>query len=240
MTDASENTKVRVLGGRILSFDDDPASVGNDAAISYWERGAVVLEGGTIKAVGAFDEISETRAPETELVDYGDHLIVPGFIDAHVHYPQIDIIASYGAQLLDWLNSYTFPEESRFADKSVAARASKFFLDELVKNGFTTAAVFCTSHPESVDAFFEEAGKRNLRMIAGKVLMDRNAPDGVCDTAQSGYDQSKALIGKWHGKGRNLYAITPRFAPTSSASVFCPADPAGLGTEADRAGAPAG
>lgn len=217
MTDASENTKVRVLGGRILSFDDDPASVGNDAAISYWERGAVVLEGGTIKAVGAFDEISETRASETELVDYGDHLIVPGFIDAHVHYPQIDIIASYGAQLLDWLNSYTFPEESRFADKSVAARASKFFLDELVKNGFTTAAVFCTSHPESVDAFFEESSKRNLRMIAGKVLMDRNAPDGVCDTAQSGYDQSKALIGKWHGKGRNLYAITPRFAPTSSA-----------------------
>jgi guanine deaminase len=217
MTDVPDNARIRILRGRVLSFDDDPASVGHDAAISYWERGAVVIEHGTIKAVGAANEIYDEPAPDSEYVDYGDHLIVPGFIDAHVHYPQIDIIASYGAQLLDWLNKYTFPEESRFADKSVAAEASKFFLDELVRNGFTTAAVFCTSHPESVDAFFEEASRRNLRMIAGKVLMDRNAPEGARDTAQSGYDQSRGLIDKWHGKGRNLYAVTPRFAPTSSA-----------------------
>ncbi|NQU69486.1 MAG: guanine deaminase [Rhodospirillales bacterium] len=217
MTAAPEKARQRILRGRVLTFNDDPASAGNDAAISYWERGAVVIEDGVIKTAGAFGDLSADLAPDAELVDYGDHLIVPGFIDAHVHYPQIHIIASYGAQLLDWLNTYTFPEEARFADKSVAATASKFFLDELVKNGFTTASVFCTSHPESVDAFFEESSRRNLRMIAGKVLMDRNAPDQVCDTAQSGYDQSRALIGKWHGKGRNLYAVTPRFAPTSSA-----------------------
>jgi guanine deaminase len=216
MTKAAENASSRVLMGRVLSFNDDPASAGNDAAISYWERGAVVIKHGIITAFGASDAIHNDLAPDAEIVEYGDHLIVPGFIDAHVHYPQIDIIASYGVQLLDWLNNYTFPEEARYSDKSVAAKAARFFFFFFIHNGFTTAAVFCTSHPESVDAFFEAASQSNLRMIAGKVLMDRNAPDGVCDTAKSGYDQSKSLIDKWHNKGRNLYAITPRFAPTST------------------------
>jgi guanine deaminase len=149
-------------------------------------------------------------------VDYGEHLICAGFVDAHVHYPQINVIASYGTQLLEWLDKYTFPEEARFSNKEVADKAAAFFLDELLKNGFTTAAVYCTSHPVSVDAFFEESSRRNLRVVAGKVLMDRNVPISVRDTAKTGYDQSKALIDKWHGRGRNLYAVTPRFAPTSS------------------------
>jgi guanine deaminase len=217
MAAAAENSGMRVLKGRVLSYDDDPASGAGEGATCYWERGAVAIGNGVITAVGAENEILAELAPDTEIVEYRDHLIVPGFVDGHVHYPQIDIIASYGAQLLDWLNTYTFPEEARFSDKSVAAGASAFFLDELLKNGFTTAAVYCTSHPESVDAFFEESSRRGLRMIAGKILMDRNAPEGVRDTARSGFDQSRALIEKWHDKGRNLYAVTPRFAPTSSA-----------------------
>ena len=199
------------LKGRILSFDRDPGR-SEDNSYTYFESGVVLIEGGYISAVGENIRIPE----EAQITDYGDYLICPGFIDAHVHYPQINIIASYGEQLLEWLKKYTFPEESRFSDKKFATSVASFFLDELVKNGVTTASVFCTSHPNSVDAFFEESSKRDLRMIAGKVLMDRNAPEGVCDTAQAGYNHSKELIEKWHQIGRNLYAITPRFAPTSS------------------------
>ena len=202
---------VRVLKGRVLSFNGDPSLEGAQA-VSFWERGAVRIEDGIISAVG-----NDRSVPETvSVTDYGDRLICAGFVDGHVHYPQINIVASYGKQLLDWLTTYTFPEEIRFSDPEIAREAAKFFLDELSKNGFTTAAVFCSSHPVSVDAFFTEASVRNLRMIAGKVMMDRNAPEELLDTAQSSYDQSKALIDIWHRKGRNLYAITPRFAPTSS------------------------
>lgn len=148
--------------------------------------------------------------------DYGDNLILPGFVDGHVHYPQIGVIASFGAQLLDWLEKYTFPEEARFSDIDHAHGTAKLFLDLLLANGTTTAAVYCTVHPESAEAFFAEANARNLRMIAGKILMDRNAPESVRDTAQSGYDDTKSLIEKWHGQGRNLYGVTPRFAPTST------------------------
>ena len=139
-----------------------------------------------------------------------------GFIDSHVHYPQTEIIGAYGAQLLDWLNKYTFVAEQRFADKRHARAAAQVFLKESLRNGITTSAVYCTVHPQSVDAFFEESGKLGLRMIAGKVLMDRNAPAALCDTAQRGYDESKALISKWHGRERAMYAITPRFAPSST------------------------
>jgi len=148
--------------------------------------------------------------------DYADHLILPGFIDAHVHYPQLGVIASFGAQLLQWLEKYTFPEEARFCDAEYAREVAGRFLDLLLANGTTTAAVYCTVHPESVDAFFTEATARGLCMIAGKVLMDRHAPDNILDTAQSGYDDSLRLIGQWHGKQRCHYALTPRFAPTST------------------------
>jgi len=151
-----------------------------------------------------------------EITEYRDALITPGFIDTHIHYPQTGMIASYGEQLLDWLNTYTFPTEQQFADKAHAADVAGIFLKELLRNGTTTALVFGTVHKQSVDAFFEAAEALNLRMIAGKVLMDRNAPDYLTDTPESGYADSKELIERWHGKGRLHYAVTPRFAPTST------------------------
>ena len=201
-----------VLLGRVLTFNGDPSGFSDDKPFDYWEKGFVEIKNGLISDVGELTKIPD----EATVVDYGEHLICSGFIDAHVHYPQINVIASYGTQLLEWLDKYTFPEEARFSNKEVADKAAVFFLDELLKNGFTTAAAYCTSHPVSVDAFFEESSRRNLRVVAGKVLMDRNAPLSVRDTAQTGYDQSKTLIDRWHGRGRNLYAVTPRFAPTSS------------------------
>ncbi len=146
----------------------------------------------------------------------GDALLSAGFVDAHVHYPQLGIIASWGKRLIDWLNTYTFPEEMRFGDADYAAEVSERYLDLLIANGITSAAAFCTIHPESVDALFSAAEARGMRLTAGKVMMDRNAPDGLRDTAQTGYDQSKALIDRWAGRGRLSYAITPRFAPTST------------------------
>jgi guanine deaminase len=203
-----------LLSGRTLSFDGDPTV--DPGSVRYTERGAVLVADGHIVWTGqAGDEPADLSAG-VERHDYGDNLIMPGFVDGHVHYPQIGVIASFGAQLLDWLEKYTFPEEARFSDPGYAARTAKLFLDLLLANGTTTAAVYCTVHPESADAFFAEATERNLRMIAGKILMDRNAPENVRDTAQSGYDETKSLIEKWHGQGRNLYGVTPRFAPTST------------------------
>jgi guanine deaminase len=141
---------------------------------------------------------------------------MPGFVDTHIHYSQTDIITSYGEQLLDWLERFTFPAERKFEDPAHAAEVAEFFLDELLKNGTTTAAVFCTVHPASADAFFAAASARNLRMAAGKVLMDRNCPEFLRDTAESGYEESAVLIRRWHGRGRLSYAVTPRFAPTST------------------------
>ena len=203
-----------LLTGRTLSFDGDPGV--DDAAVRYTEKGAVLIEAGHIVWTGQTGEEPADLTLGAARHDYGDDLILPGFVDGHVHYPQIGVIASFGAQLLDWLEKYTFPEEARFSDPAYARETAKLFFDLLLANGTTTAAVYCTVHPESADAFFEESTARNLRMIAGKILMDRNAPESVQDTAQSGYDDSKALIGKWHGQGRNLYAVTPRFAPTST------------------------
>lgn len=208
------SSKPILLTGRSLSFDGDPTV--NPESVRYTEKGAVLLADGHIVWTGqAGDEPADLSAGAARH-DYGDNLILPGFVDGHVHYPQIGVIASFGAQLLDWLEKYTFPEEARFSDPDYADRTAKLFLDLLLANGTTTAAVYCTVHPESADAFFAESSARNLRMIAGKILMDRNAPDNVRDTAQSGYDETKLLIEKWHGQGRNLYAVTPRFAPTST------------------------
>jgi guanine deaminase len=141
---------------------------------------------------------------------------VPGFIDCHVHFPQLDIIASYGEQLLDWLNRYAYPAEARFADVAYAHEIANVFLDELLRNGTTTALVFGTVHAHSVDAILEAAESRGMRLIAGKVLMDINCPDELQDTAESAYADSKVLIERWHGRDRLGYAITPRFALTSS------------------------
>lgn len=199
----------------ILHFLEDPASGDEDLSYQYFEDGMLVVADGQVVAIGAAEALKQEYA-EVEVTEYPNNLIVPGFIDTHIHYPQTEIIAAYGEQLLQWLENYTFPAESEFSDGDKAAATAEIFLDELLRNGTTTALVFGTVHPESVDAFFTAAQRRKLRMICGKVLMDRNAPENLRDTAESGYLDSKALIERWHGKDRLLYAVTPRFAPTSS------------------------
>ena len=176
----------------------------------------MLVANGRIEAVGEAPHVL-SQAPEgTAVDDHSGCLIMPGFIDAHIHYPQTQVIGSYGAQLLDWLHNYTFVEEQKFADPDHCARIAEFFLDELFRCGTTTAMVYCTVHPQSVDAFFAASERRGARMIAGKTMMDRDAPAALMDTAQRGYDESKALIGRWRGRGRLDYAVTPRFAVTSS------------------------
>ncbi|MBL4805827.1 MAG: guanine deaminase [Rhodobacteraceae bacterium] len=204
-----------LLLGQTLSFSANPWQVPVDDAVQHVRRGAVLIDGGLIRAVGPADDL-KTKYPEAKITDYGDHLIIAGFIDSHAHFSQTAIIASWGKRLIDWLNTYTFPEETRFHDAKYAAQVAETYLDLNLSNGITTACAYCTIHPESVDAYFTAAQKRGLRMMGGKVMMDRNAPDGLRDTAQSGYDDSKALLRKWHGKDRLSYVITPRFAPTST------------------------
>ncbi|MDD0974649.1 guanine deaminase [Pseudomonas fontis] len=194
----------------------DPADVGVEQSYQYFEDGLLVVDNGKISALGHAGDLLPTLAADIEVVHYQDALITPGFIDTHIHFPQTGMIGSYGEQLLDWLNTYTFPCEKQFADKDHADKVAKIFVEELLRNGTTTALVFGSVHPESVNAFFEEAERLDLRMIAGKVMMDRNAPDYLVDTAETGYTESKALIQRWHGKGRLHYAVTPRFAPTST------------------------
>jgi len=164
--------------------------------------------------VGEANKLLPRVGKTVPLDHFPEALILPGFIDAHIHFPQTQVIASYGAQLMDWLDRYAFAEERRFGDPDHAAAVAAFFLDELARNGTTTAAVYGTVHASAAEAFFAESHRRNTRMIAGKVLMDRNAPGDLLDTARQGYDESKALIGRWHGTGRQLYAVTPRFVIT--------------------------
>jgi guanine deaminase len=201
--------------GQLLHFVDDPAVAG-ERAHAWHEDGGLVVRGGVFEAAGEWRSLAPALPAGTQVVDCSGRLIVPGFVDAHVHYPQSDIIASYGEQLLEWLERYTFPTERRFGDPAHAREVASFFLDELLRNGTTTALVFATVHPASVDAIFEEARARGMCLAAGKVLMDRNCPEFLRDTAASGYEDSAALIERWHGRDRLLYAVTPRFAPTST------------------------
>lgn len=205
-----------LIRGRLLTFHAEPTSLDDHAAYSYAEDGAVLVEDGVIIASGGFADLSKRAAPGHETIDHRPHLILPGFIDAHAHFPQMQVIASYGAELLDWLNNYTFPEETNFRDTQHGRRVARLFLNELLRNGTTTVAAYCSVHKESAEAFFAEAHSRRMCVVAGKVMMDRNAPEGLTDTPQSSYDNSKALIAEWHGKGRLHYAVTPRFAITST------------------------
>jgi guanine deaminase len=204
-----------LLRGRVLRFLREPEDGEDAAAYRYHSDGAVLIAGGHIEAVGEHADLAP-RAAGAATVDHRPHLITAGFIDAHIHFPQVQVIASWGAQLIDWLNTYTFPAEIAFGDPAHAERMARCFLDALIRHGTTTAAAFCSVHPASAEALFAAAERRNMRMIGGKVLMDRNAPDGLRDTAQSGHDETEALIARWHGRGRALYAITPRFAITST------------------------
>jgi guanine deaminase len=201
-----------LLLGQVLSFDGDPFVLGPEAARV---NEAVLVDGGRIRAVGNAKTLRTTH-PQARVTDYGKALISAGFVDAHVHYPQTAIIASWGKRLIDWLNQYTFPEEMRFADPAYAAEVATRYFDLALAHGTTSMCSYATIHPASVDAFFDQAQARGLRAFAGKTCMDRNAPEGLRDTAQSAYDDSKALLTKWHGKDRLSYVITPRFSPTST------------------------
>ncbi len=205
----------RLILGQVLCLDADPAATG-PAAARHERRGAVLLRDGLIAAVGPAGTL-RAEHPDLPADDHGDGLILPGFIDAHAHYPQTAIIASWGKRLIDWLETYTFPEEMRFGDRDYAAEVAGRHLDLLLAHGTTTVSSYCTIHPESVDAFFAAAQERGMRALAGKTCMDRDtAPPGLRDTAQSAYDDSKALLQRWHGHARLSYVITPRFSPTST------------------------
>ena len=204
-----------VMKGRTLTFFERPDTIDSEDCYDYEESGALVIQDGMIVWRGRFSDLSPDYS-DWPVIDHGEHLLLPGFIDTHTHFPQMGVIASYGTQLLDWLETYTFKEESRFSDPAHCQQVAASFLDELIGHGVTTASVFATSHPESASALFDAALTRNMRMVAGKVLMDRGAPDELCDTPQRAYDESAALIKAWHGHGRLAYAITPRFAITST------------------------
>ena len=202
-----------ILRGRVLSFVRAPQALDDVGSYLYLEDGAVSIADGLVVAVGDF---SEAETAGSVIIDHRPNLIMPGFIDLHLHYVQSQMMASYAGSLLEWLNSYTFVEEQKFSQQGHADAVAVDFYDALIRHGTTTAVAYCSSHPRSVDAFFAEAQRRNMLMVGGKVMMDRNAPEGLCDTAQSGYDDTKALIARWHGRGRALYAISPRFAITST------------------------
>ncbi|WP_227270581.1 guanine deaminase [Roseobacter weihaiensis] len=208
------NTK-HLLLGQTFEVTGDPFTAPWKDTVRVNSAGAVLLVGGHIAAVGQAETLRAAH-PDAEVADYGQHMICPGFIDAHVHYPQTAIIASWGKQLIDWLNTYTFPEEMRFGDPDYARAIADRYLELTLAQGTTTVCSFTTIHPASVDAFFAAAAARGLRTVAGKTCMDRNAPEGLRDTAQTAYDDSKALLNRWQGRERASYAITPRFSPTST------------------------
>lgn len=198
----------------ILHFTADPALHAD--AHAWHEDGLLVIGNGRVLEAGDYANLAARLPAGATVHDYRGKLIVPGFIDTHIHYPQTDVIASPAPGLLPWLDTCTFPAEQRFADAQHAAEVAEFFLDELLRCGTTTAMVYCTVHRTSVDAFFAASERRGLRMVAGKVLMDRHCPDLLSDTAEGGVRETEELIKAWHQRGRQLVAITPRFAATSS------------------------
>ena len=208
-------TQTNLLLGQTLHFSGNPMTTSWEDAVQIDSDGGVLIKADKIIAVGAAAALRSAH-PEACVHDYGDALLCPGFVDAHVHYPQTAIIASWGKRLIDWLNSYTFPEELRLADPDYAAQIAGRYLDLTLDHGTTTVCSFATVAPHSVDAIFTAAAQRGQRIVAGKTCMDRNAPEGLRDSAQSAYDDSKTLIERWHDKGRARYAITPRFTPTST------------------------
>ncbi len=209
-------TTITAHRGSVFHYKDD-ANLQNAAdSYEYFEDGMLIVESGKVVAAGEAPNLMKSLPDGTKLVDHGDQLIMPGFIDTHAHAPQAAAIAGYGEQLLEWLKGYIFPSEEKFSDPVYARTGAAFFLDELLRNGTTTASLYSSSHKEATDILFQEAESRNMRIIAGKSLMDRDVPEDLRDTPDSAYEDSKELIEKWNGKGRLLYAITPRFAPTST------------------------
>jgi guanine deaminase len=207
---------LRAIRGRLLTFLRAPRGAGDAQSYRYIEDGIVLVKDGRIVAVGPTAELTARVPAATPVEHHADALIMPGFIDPHIHFPQTQVIASYGAQLLEWLEKYTFVEEQKFADPAHAARNAEFFLDELFRNGTTTACAYCTAHPVSAEALFAAAHRRNAGMIAGNAIMNRNGPPGLLVPAPTAIPDSRDLIRRWHGTGRQRYAVTPRFAITST------------------------
>lgn len=213
----SEQKSLKAIRGNFLDIVktvEQPEEI--ESHLRFIEDGLMLVRSGKVEWFGQWEEGKHLIPEGIRVRDYSGKMIVPGFIDTHIHYPQSEMVGAYGEQLLEWLNKHTFPAERRYNDIEYAREMSAFFIKQLLRNGTTTALMFGTVHPESVDALFEAAHNINMRMIAGKVMMDRNAPDYLLDTAETSYTQSKALIERWHRNGRLLYAITPRFAPTST------------------------
>lgn len=214
---AASQADITAYKASILHFTESPSASGE--GVEYFPEGLLVVRHGKVEAVGPEVDLLPVwlnQAEYVDVVDLSGQLIMPGFFDSHVHFPQIDIIGSYGEQLLDWLNNYTFPAEARFGDVEYAKATAKRFFQAMFSAGTTTAMVYCTSHAHSVEAFFQESQRNGSLMIAGKVLMDRNAPDNLTDTAEQGWQDSQQLIDQWHNTGRQKYVVTPRFAPTST------------------------
>ncbi len=207
---------MRAIRGRLLTFLRAPGGAGDAQSYRFIEDGIILVKDGRIEAVGPAQEVAPRLPAGIPVEVFADALILPGFIDPHIHFPQTQVIASYGAQLLEWLEKYTFVEEQKFADPAHAARNAEFFLDELARNGTTTAVAYCTAHPGSADALFAASHKRNAGMIAGNAIMNRNGPLGLLAPGGTAIPDSRELIRRWHGKGRQRYAVTPRFAITST------------------------
>lgn len=212
------DSSITAIRAQLIDFVADPGDSMSDdcGALRNEADGLLILRDGRVVERGPAAELLGKLPAHCPVIDRRPLIVMPGFVDLHVHYPQIDVIASPGRDLLDWLERYTFPVERRFSDSDHARDAAERFLDELLANGTTTALAFGTVHRGSIDAFFEAARARALRMIAGKVMMDRNCPEDLRDTPEQSYRDSRALLERWHGVDRLGYAITPRFAITSS------------------------
>ena len=223
MNVTTDSMRRHAIRGSLLHFLDDPAEHDPADAYEYYEDGLLIVEDGYIAKIGSAQELLPTISARTAVTDCSGQLILPGFIHAHVHFVQTDIIGSHGRRLLEWLEQYTFPAERAFAEPKYAREVAEFFIAELLRNGTTTALVLGSVHPSSVEAVFAAGAARGMRLIAGKLMMDRNCPDDLRDTAESSYTDSQVLINRWHGTERMQYAITPRFAPTSTAEQLAAA-----------------
>ena len=211
------DTAIRASFFDFTALADQPDDI--LAQARFIDDGVLLLRAGRVVGLHEWQNISE-QLNGMDIVDLRGKLILPGFIDSHIHYPQTEMIGAFGEQLLEWLNQYTFPIEAQYHCPQHAAQMSAFFLRQLLANGTTSALVFGTLHPQSNEALFRAAEALNMRLIAGKVMMHRNAPDYLLETPEESYQQTRALIERWHQRGRLSYALTPRFAPTSSHALL--------------------